>query len=252
MLRPQAAFRNLLAQPEKPRPRLLLVFLAGILLLQFTADLLNLGDAYPVGKIMALSLILGPLAGYLVVSLGALFLMNLGCLLDGEHQAAFKPLDRTPPLPPRLLWVRIFGRKRIKEAFTSGFLRGYKRAWNRLLNAIVLLLRKVSFGRTSYARLLPCASHSAGPILLLALVTALEHIYWDESSFSASAPSLAQASLLLKGLLLAWFFLLWIPLVRVAFHLSWGQSILAGLSALLASLGLVLLVMKGIFAVPLA
>lgn len=71
MLYPGRALADL--QGAAPGISWLVVFLSGILLMQSWADLVNLGDRYPVGAILSGSLILGPLAGLILVVGASLF-----------------------------------------------------------------------------------------------------------------------------------------------------------------------------------
>lgn len=251
MLRPGKEFEWLFHQSEKPRRRILQIFLAGIILLQFYADLFNMADTYPTGRVMSASLIMGPVAGLLLAVFGAFFMMALGCLLDSGHRSSHQQLNWTPPLPLRFLWNRIFGRRKMKQVLEQGSLKPYHTAWNAVVNAFSRLAHRIGFGRSSYGQLFTATIRSTAPLILAAVVQLLEHIFADDSTFSASASSSSDIALLLKAIFIAYSFFLWIPLVRTAFQLSWPKAILTAAISVILSIGLVLLTMNTIFAVPL-
>lgn len=249
MLRPTKAFERLLRQEQAPRMLLLQIFLAGIILVQVYADLFDLGDAYPIGKVMSVSLVLGPLGGLLLAVFGALFIVNLGCLLDSGHVSTYAPRNWRAPLPVGFLWRRIAGRQKVKAVLKNGWLKGYSHAWNKALNGISKVIHRIGYGRTGYSRVFKGVIRSSAPLLIAALVQLLEHIFVEDVTFTAAASS--PISLVLKLALVAWMFVLWVPLARTAFQLSLGKAILTAASSSLLSIGLVLLVLHAIFAVPL-
>ena len=248
-LRPSKEFARLFEQAEAPRMRLLQIFLAGIILVQWYADLFDMGDSYEVGKVMSLSLILGPVAGLLLAVFGALFMVNMGCLLDTGHVSKYRPRTFRPPLPLSFLVRRIMGRKNLRAAMENGWLSGYARVWNGALNWISKGVHRIAFGKTPFTRLFVATIRCSAPLVIAGIVQLLEHIFTDATSFSASVGS--PLPLLLKSLLVAWSFALWVPLLRTAFQLSWVKALIGAVVSILLSTGLVLLILQAIFAVPL-
>lgn len=225
--KPQMRLRELLVEGHS-RIRLLLIFLGGILLIQFWADIMNLGDNHPIGKIMSVSLLLGPILGLLLILAATFWLMLLGNWMDTSSSFTFRKPWINPPIPLRwLLWNRIFGYKKVNQALETGWLRPYKKAWSAFWGMFAWIGQRLGSGKWSYGRVMVALVRTFSPMLLAGILFWFELAYFDGLQLTtvAEVPGVWILTGTLKTLLIAWSFCLWYPLVKEAFSLTGIKAI---------------------------
>jgi hypothetical protein len=229
---------------------LLVIFLGGIVMFQTWATAFHLGDDFVPGKIMTVTLILGPVAGLLIAIAGAMFAVNLGCLLDSSHNPSFKYRGYIPPFPMKnLLWKRIIGKEKLELAFQKTPLSIYGKAWSQFRSALDYLYRQLSGGRVSFGQLFSILSANMSVLVFVALGMVVELAMGDGSHFSSQGGGF-DIWLLVKVLFVVWFFALWFPMLKVGFQLPVARAVLATIISAGLTLVVTLLLLIAIFKLP--
>ena len=250
---PQHTF-SVMIEGGRGRFNLLVLLLAGIALFQIWADLFNLADHYPVGKIMGMSLILGPIAGLIFSILLATFGMYLGNLSDPNHKPSYTYQESNPPFPLRnLLWKKIFGKKRLNAAFHSPGLAWYKKTWSTLKSRRKWVLSNLSGGKASLDILFSGISAALTVLILANLFMWLELVFFDGAQFFSVPPTENPFSLLfliLKIGFLGWLLYLWWALLKQGFKLAFIPTLLITFISFVLALSFTIIILSFIFQLP--
>lgn len=258
LLQPHTEMRLALDQ-ERAGFNLLVIFLSGIVAVHTWADIFDLGDTYATGKIMSTALVGGPLIGFLLISIGAFVLMVTGCLLDPTHKHGFEFKEYPVWLPlKKLLWRRIFGRKRLEKAFDHPALRWYKQGISWIRSALLFVKRNISGGRAAYVQLFSLLSRSTWPLVLVAVIIWLEFVYYDAAQFlsdfggnrAAFSTAVQVGFLVVKIAAAGWFAYLWQPILAQGFRLDATRSWLGTGIALMTTLGLLIVLLSVVLGIP--
>lgn len=230
---------------------LLVIFLGGIAMFQTWASVFHLGDDFSTGKIMTVTLILGPLAGLLVAIFGAMFAVNLGCLLDKDHRPSFTYREYIPPFPlNNLIWKRIIGKEKLLAAFRKFPLSIFGKPWSWFRSGLDFIYRQTTGGRVSFVQLFSVFSANMTILTFLAAGMVVELALGDGSHFSTDPNGGLGIWMIAKMLFVGWFFALWFPMIKEGFKLSTLRALAATIVSVGLTVVVILRILMAIFQLP--
>lgn len=232
---------------DQPKSQIRLALFSGWVLLLYWAEVFSLGEAYGDGKVMATALVLGPLIGLLLPTLGSFSMLLLGKVPFRNKDTPYTPQRYFPPFPLKTLLFRpLLGRKKVNAWFKDGFLKGYTSRWNAFVNRLNRFGQQFSHGKITFGSVFGFLNQAYRPLLWMGILRLIELAFSSDSAFLFEL----DAWFVLQSILLGITLWRWVALAQKAFFNQKG-SIVLGITSFLVAFGLISLLFWGIFALPL-